>query len=100
VLSIVSEGKTNNEVAAMLWLTEQTIKFHLSNVFRKLGVANRTEAAHWVHRQERPIAGMGNASAAARVRSPIGASAVDRQEARGGRTQPVASQRFPAGDRQ
>jgi hypothetical protein len=31
----------------MLWVTEQTIKFHLSNVYRKLNVANRTEAARW-----------------------------------------------------
>ena len=27
-------------------MTEQTVKFHLSNVYRKLGLANRTEAAH------------------------------------------------------
>ena len=31
----------------MLWVTEQTVKFHLSNVYRKLGVANRTEASRW-----------------------------------------------------
>jgi DNA-binding NarL/FixJ family response regulator len=31
----------------MLWVTEQTVKFHLSNIYRKLGVANRTEATHW-----------------------------------------------------
>jgi DNA-binding CsgD family transcriptional regulator len=29
----------------MLWVTEQTVKFHLSNVYRKLNVSNRTEAA-------------------------------------------------------
>ena len=29
-----------------LWVTPKTIKFHLSNVFRKLDVANRTEATH------------------------------------------------------
>jgi DNA-binding CsgD family transcriptional regulator len=31
----------------MLWVTEQTVKFHLSNVYRKLGVSNRTEASRW-----------------------------------------------------
>ena len=31
----------------MLWVTEQTVKFHLSNVYRKLDVANRTEASRW-----------------------------------------------------
>jgi len=34
----------------MLWVTEQTVKFHLSNIYRKLDVANRTEASHWAHR--------------------------------------------------
>ena len=31
----------------MLWVTEQTVKFHLSNTYRKLGVSNRTEASRW-----------------------------------------------------
>ena len=31
----------------MLWVTEQTVKFHLSNIYRKLDVANRTEASRW-----------------------------------------------------
>jgi ATP/maltotriose-dependent transcriptional regulator MalT len=31
----------------MLWVTEQTVKFHLSNIYRKLEVANRTEASRW-----------------------------------------------------
>ena len=30
-------------------MTEQTVKFHLSNTYRKLGVANRTEASHFAH---------------------------------------------------
>ena len=29
------------------WVTEQTVKFHLSNIYRKLDVANRTEASRW-----------------------------------------------------
>ena len=35
------------ELAKMLWVTEQTVKFHLSNIYRKFGVANRTEASRW-----------------------------------------------------
>jgi DNA-binding CsgD family transcriptional regulator len=31
----------------MLWIAEQTVKFHLSNIYRKLNVSNRTEAARW-----------------------------------------------------
>jgi DNA-binding CsgD family transcriptional regulator len=34
----------------MLWVTEQTVKFHLSNIYRKLDVSNRTEASRWAHK--------------------------------------------------
>jgi DNA-binding NarL/FixJ family response regulator len=47
ILRLVSEGHSNAEVARMLWVTEQTVKFHLSNIYRKLEVANRTEASRW-----------------------------------------------------
>lgn len=47
VLRLVSRGATNRAVAATLWVTDQTVKFHLSNVYRKLGVRNRFEAARW-----------------------------------------------------
>ncbi|MDX6691281.1 MAG: hypothetical protein QOG15_2738 [Solirubrobacteraceae bacterium] len=49
ILGFVSEGATNGQIARMLWVTEQTVKFHLSNTYRKLGVANRTEASHYAH---------------------------------------------------
>jgi DNA-binding NarL/FixJ family response regulator len=44
VLRAVSEGHPNARIARQLWVTEQTVKFHISNVYRKLGVSNRTEA--------------------------------------------------------
>jgi len=47
ILRLVSEGHSNSQVARMLWITEQTVKFHLSNIYRKLEVANRTEASRW-----------------------------------------------------
>ena len=47
ILQLVSEGHSNAKLAKMLWVTEQTVKFHLSNVYRKLDVSNRTEAARW-----------------------------------------------------
>ena len=49
VLRLLAAGSTNGEIARKLWVTEQTVKFHLSNVYRKLGVANRTEASHFAH---------------------------------------------------
>lgn len=49
VLRSVAAGLTNGDIARELWVTEQTVKFHLSNVYRKLGVGNRTEATHYAH---------------------------------------------------
>jgi len=56
ILCLVAEGQTNGHIARQLWVTEQTVKFHLSNTYRKLGVANRTEASRYayVHDLVRP----------------------------------------------
>jgi DNA-binding NarL/FixJ family response regulator len=50
ILALVSEGHSNRELAQMMWVTEQTVKFHLSNIYRKLDVSNRTEASRWAHK--------------------------------------------------
>ena len=47
ILQLAAHGHTNSAMAQMLTVTEQTIKFHLSNVYRKLNVSNRTEASRW-----------------------------------------------------
>jgi DNA-binding NarL/FixJ family response regulator len=47
ILRLVAEGHSNAQLAKMLWVTEQTVKFHLSNIYRKLDVSNRTEASRW-----------------------------------------------------
>jgi DNA-binding NarL/FixJ family response regulator len=47
ILQLVARGASNAAVAKGLWVTEQTVKFHLSNVYRKLSVSNRTEASRW-----------------------------------------------------
>jgi DNA-binding CsgD family transcriptional regulator len=49
ILRLVAEGHSNSTLAKMLWVTEQTVKFHLANIYRKLNVANRTEASRWAH---------------------------------------------------
>lgn len=54
VLQLVSRGWTNRTVARTLWVTDETVKFHLSNIYRKLGVSNRAEASQWA--AERGIA--------------------------------------------
>ncbi|MEX0754900.1 MAG: LuxR C-terminal-related transcriptional regulator [Actinomycetota bacterium] len=45
VLSLVATGRTNRDVADVLVLSEKTVARHLSNIFAKLGVSSRTEAA-------------------------------------------------------
>jgi DNA-binding NarL/FixJ family response regulator len=47
ILRAVAEGHTNARIGRLLWVTEQTVKFHLSNIYRKLGVSNRTEASRY-----------------------------------------------------
>jgi DNA-binding NarL/FixJ family response regulator len=48
ILTQVASGRTNPEIARELYLSEQTIKYHLTNVYRKLGVKGRTEAVRFV----------------------------------------------------
>ena len=47
ILQLVSGGRSNRQVAQILWVADQTVKFHLANVYRKLGVRSRFEAAKW-----------------------------------------------------
>jgi DNA-binding NarL/FixJ family response regulator len=49
LLRLVASGATNNRLARQLFVTEQTVKFHLSNIYRKLGVANRTQASRFAY---------------------------------------------------
>jgi DNA-binding NarL/FixJ family response regulator len=46
ILGALGEGMSNKRIAKEFWLAEQTVKFHLTNIYRKLGVATRTEAVH------------------------------------------------------
>jgi DNA-binding CsgD family transcriptional regulator len=45
ILSWVARGKTNPEIAEILWITPSTVRKHLENVYAKLGVRTRTAAA-------------------------------------------------------
>jgi DNA-binding NarL/FixJ family response regulator len=47
VLDLVGEGLANKQIARRLGISERTVKVHLGNVFRRLGVADRTSAALW-----------------------------------------------------
>lgn len=58
VLQMIAFGVTNAEAARRLHLSVHAIKFHLAAVYRRLGVANRTEAAvaylRWVNASLEP----------------------------------------------
>lgn len=45
ILGLLAEGRSNRDIAQHLYLSEKTVKAHLAAIFRKLGVANRTQAA-------------------------------------------------------
>jgi NarL family two-component system response regulator LiaR len=47
IVRAVARGRSNEAISKELWVAEQTVKFHLTNIYRKLGVSNRTEAARY-----------------------------------------------------
>jgi two-component system, NarL family, nitrate/nitrite response regulator NarL len=49
ILQRLATGRSNKQIAQEFWLSEQTIKYHLTNVYRKLGVGSRTEAARFAY---------------------------------------------------
>jgi DNA-binding NarL/FixJ family response regulator len=56
ILQLVSDGLSNPQIATQLWLSRETIKSHLSSIYRKLNVSSRTQAtkaAYDLHLLER-----------------------------------------------
>jgi DNA-binding NarL/FixJ family response regulator len=49
MLKALARGLSNKAISQELWVTEQTVKFHLGNLYRKLGVPNRLAAASYAH---------------------------------------------------
>jgi two-component system, NarL family, response regulator LiaR len=49
ILQLITTGLSNQEVADQLVLSEKTVKFHVSNLLRKLGVRNRAQAIVYAH---------------------------------------------------
>jgi DNA-binding NarL/FixJ family response regulator len=52
VLVELSHGYTNKQIATRLWLSEQTVKFHLRNIYRKLEIKSRTEALRFAYEHD------------------------------------------------
>ncbi|KUO64071.1 MAG: hypothetical protein APF84_08145 [Gracilibacter sp. BRH_c7a] len=52
ILQMVSLGKSNKEIAEALAISEKTVRNYISNIFKKLNVSNRTEAAsYWIRKK-------------------------------------------------
>jgi DNA-binding NarL/FixJ family response regulator len=49
ILQALGRGLSNEAIAKELWIARQTVKFHVRNIYRKLGVSNRTEAARYAY---------------------------------------------------
>jgi len=51
VLALVIAGDANKQIARKLGISEKTVKGHLTNLFQRIGVADRTQAALWAERE-------------------------------------------------
>jgi DNA-binding NarL/FixJ family response regulator len=52
VLRLVVDGLLNKQIATRLGITERTVKAHLTSVFQRIGVSDRTQAALWAQRHD------------------------------------------------
>ncbi|MGB9679179.1 MAG: response regulator [Thermoanaerobacteraceae bacterium] len=52
ILSLISKGYSNKEIATKLYLSEKTVKNHVYNIFKKLDVKDRTQAAIYMIKNE------------------------------------------------
>ncbi len=50
VLILIAEGKNNREIAGELFISEKTVKNHVSSIFKKIGVNDRTQAAIYAYK--------------------------------------------------
>ena len=50
VLALVAEGFPNRQIARRLEISEKTVKAHLTSIFQRIGVTDRTQAALWAQR--------------------------------------------------
>lgn len=65
VLQAACDGLSNRQIGRLLWITDQTVRFHLKNVLRKLGVPSRAEAVRVAH--ERGLVWQGERRSVARA---------------------------------
>jgi DNA-binding NarL/FixJ family response regulator len=52
ILSAIASGLTNAAISREMWVSEHTVKFHLTNIYRKLGVSNRAGAVRYAYEND------------------------------------------------
>ena len=52
ILRAAARGLTTAQISREVWVSEHTVKFHLTNIYRKLGVQNRAAAVRWALENE------------------------------------------------
>jgi DNA-binding NarL/FixJ family response regulator len=50
ILHLVSQGHSNRDIAAQLFISENTVKYHMKRILEKLHLENRTQVAAWAAR--------------------------------------------------
>lgn len=63
ILTAVAGGLTTKQISQELWLSEHTVKFHLTNIYRKLGVSNRSGAVRYAFENNLAPAALAGATA-------------------------------------
>ena len=76
VAELVSKGLSNKEVANQLFVTEKTVKFHLTNIYKKMNVKSRAQLIVWCL----PHLGFVESEARIEVAQPAGATAYSTQQ--------------------
>jgi DNA-binding NarL/FixJ family response regulator len=51
ILQLIAQGASNREIAQQLYISEKTVKNHITSLLGRLGLRDRTQAAVWLHRQ-------------------------------------------------
>ncbi|WP_245233148.1 MULTISPECIES: helix-turn-helix transcriptional regulator [Microbacterium] len=62
VLGLLAQGLSNKEIAGVLWLSDRTVERHITSLYRKIGVARRSEATAFALRHPAPPSAEGDAA--------------------------------------
>lgn len=55
IITLLSAGASNQQIAEKLFVSEHTVKSHIYNIFRKINVRNRIQALNWIQKNLGPI---------------------------------------------